>query len=270
MALRSASRRPVARPNSPAQLAEDVLVRADVAPGARDLVAQDLGKVKCWNSATMSAKASWKASTSGFEGRMKRRCMPSRERGGLVRHHVVRQAGEDHAARQVVPGSSAVPVVAEEQRHLGRAVVGVGVAQRVRVDAQPLHEVRVVLGAHVLGRRAGSPQRAAAQGALEVADGERGHGINHLLVELGRALGGREAVLGQEHQLVQVDGLVEALARRVDVDHLEVLAHRAGFELLPGDGEGQPADRRGLQALGEAGVHGVAAQPAVGRPRVVA
>ncbi len=35
------------------------------------------GMVKCWNSATISAKPSWKAGTSGFEASWKRRCRPS-------------------------------------------------------------------------------------------------------------------------------------------------------------------------------------------------
>ena len=36
------------------------------------------GIVKCCSSATMSAKASWNASTSALVGSLKRRCMPSR------------------------------------------------------------------------------------------------------------------------------------------------------------------------------------------------
>jgi hypothetical protein len=36
------------------------------------------GNVKCWNSATMSANASWNARTSGLLGSRNRRCIPSR------------------------------------------------------------------------------------------------------------------------------------------------------------------------------------------------
>ena len=52
--------------------------------------------VKCWNSATMSAKASWKARTVGV-ARLDEAAVQAVEEGmrRLVGDDVVRQAGED-------------------------------------------------------------------------------------------------------------------------------------------------------------------------------
>ena len=58
----------------------------------------------------------------------------------LVGDDVVRQAAEDDAARQLVARIGRRRVeVAEQQRGFRWGVVGVLLAQRVRVDAQPLH-----------------------------------------------------------------------------------------------------------------------------------
>ena len=61
----------------------------------------------------------------------------------LVRDDVVRQAGEDQR-RPACSSGRRPPAreVAEQQRLLLRAVVGVRLAQRVRIDAQPLDERR--------------------------------------------------------------------------------------------------------------------------------
>ena len=61
----------------------------------------------------------------------------------LVRDDVVREAGEDDAAGKLVArvGRRGVEV-AEQQRRLRRRVVGVLLAQGVRIDAQPLHVAR--------------------------------------------------------------------------------------------------------------------------------
>ena len=59
----------------------------------------------------------------------------------LVRDDVVRQAREDERPRGVVGVLRRDREIAEQQRLLLRAVVGVAVAERVRVDAQPPHEL---------------------------------------------------------------------------------------------------------------------------------
>ena len=61
----------------------------------------------------------------------------------LVRDDVVREAGEDECRRAgCCAGSAGAREVAEQQRLLLRAVVGVGLAQGVRVDAQPPDDTR--------------------------------------------------------------------------------------------------------------------------------
>ena len=56
----------------------------------------------------MSANASWKASDVGVAGLDEAAVQAVEQRvGRLVRDDVVRQAGEDHAARQVSPASLA-------------------------------------------------------------------------------------------------------------------------------------------------------------------
>ena len=86
-----------------------------------------------------------------------------------------------------------------------------------------------------IGVAAATTERYAPEGPLEVADRGHRHRVDHLLVELRVALGRREAVLGQEERVVQVDRLVELLARRVVVDDLEVFADGTGLQRLPVD-----------------------------------
>jgi len=43
------------------------------------------------------------------------------------------------------------------------------------------------------------------EGAFENGDGAHGSGINHLLVELRVAIGGRQPVAGQDMGIIQVD-----------------------------------------------------------------
>src|SRR5579864_3333860 len=60
---------------------------------------------------------------------------------GLVRNYVMRQASENHVSA-IGRGRE----VAEKQRPLSRAVVGVGLAQRVRVEPQPAYEGALAAG----------------------------------------------------------------------------------------------------------------------------
>ena len=151
--------------------------------------------MKCWNSATMSAKASWKARTSGLVGVEIAAVHAVEQRvRRLVRDDVVREAGEHHAAGNVLgSGGLGGAEVAEQQRDLVRAVVGVRLAERVRIDAEPAHEDRIVLATLARRRRTVPPQAAAAERALEIVDGQAGHGVDHLLVELRLALSRRPA-----------------------------------------------------------------------------
>ena len=184
--------------------------------------------------------------------------------GHLVGDDVAGQAGKHHAAAWGGGGRRRGGLeVAEQQRHLVGAVVGVLGAQRVGVDPQPAHAVGLVVrlalpaGARDLAR---SPEHAPAQGLLEVPDGLHRHRVDHLLVEGRVAFGGWPAILGQQLRLVQVHRVVEAVGRRVDVDDLEVFAHRSGFEFLPGDVDDGLVDLDGVQLLGDGRVKRIDAQ----------
>ncbi len=172
-----------------------------------------------------------------------------------MRHHVVRQAGEDGAAGQVPPLGHGREV-AEEQGLLARAVVGVGLAQGVGVDAQPPHEPIALV---VVGLR---PEDAPPQGPLEVADGGHGHGVDHLLMELGVPLGGIEPALSEQETVLQVDRRIAAAAGRIDVHHLQVLPHRSRRQVLPRHLEGHLIDDRRVDLPVQAGVEGVDAEVA--------
>jgi hypothetical protein len=69
-------------------------------------------------------------------------------------------------------------------------------------------------------------QGNAAQRTLEVADGSHRDRIDHLLVELRIALGRRQAVLSEKIWIVEIDRRIGHVACGIDIDHLDVLAHR--------------------------------------------
>ncbi|OPZ88025.1 MAG: hypothetical protein BWY76_00161 [bacterium ADurb.Bin429] len=115
--------------------------------------------------------------------------------GGLVSDNIVREAGERRAARQrQAGGDMRGGKVAEEERFLLWAVIRISLAQGMWVDSQVVDKLAVLL----LGISAiRGPEQPASQRLFEVEDGGAGNGINHLLVELRIALGGRQAVLGK-------------------------------------------------------------------------
>ena len=172
---------------------------------------------------------------------------------GLVRDDVVRETREDDRPRCVVLVLRGDWEVAEKERLLGGRVVGIAVTKRVRVDAQPSHELPVVL-AFRPPHAPISPERLAAKGTLKVLD--RGHRdrVDHLLVKLGIRLGRRMPVSRKKVRIVEVDRIVEDAARRVDVDDLDVFPDRAGLELFPGDCDRDLVERRRRNARREARV----------------
>ena len=107
---------------------------------------------------------------------------------------------ERHSARHAVGSELGTRrKVAEEQRLLDRVVVGVLLTERVGIDPQALH--RKVLGSPPLrGFDAPfGPEDLTAQGALEVLDGRHGHGVDHLLVELGIAFRRRGPLVARKY-----------------------------------------------------------------------
>jgi hypothetical protein len=148
----------------------------------------------------------------------------------LVRDDVVRQTREDRLPRQVIAGVLLVRLkVAEQERHLCRVVEGVCAAEGVRKDAQA--------NAVVLGLLPPAPAEAqlAAQRVIEVFEHLHRHGVDHLLMKARVGLGRLDAVLHQQRALVEVDGVVEAVARAVVINHLYARALRPGFQRLVDD-----------------------------------
>ena len=180
--------------------------------------------------------------------------------GRLVRHDVVRQGREHQRARRIEGVLGRDREVAKQQCLLRRAVVGVSVAQRVRVDPQPAHElIDVIAGAfHDLTI---GPQRDAAQRALEVANGGHRHGVDHLLVKLRIGFRRGEAVLGQQIAVVEIHGTIEEAARRIAVDDFDVFTDGAGLQILPRHFDGDFVDGGGLEPRHQARIERENAQP---------
>ena len=135
----------------------------------------------------------------------------------------------------------------------------------MRIDAQPLH----VFPSHaaVSHLHPVPPQGDAAERALEILDGLHRHCIDHLLVKLRQRLRRREARLGQDVRVIEVDRRIKAIARRIVVDHFDIFADRAGLDFLPGDQKCRLVDVDGVHAHGEGRVVGEDAQRATPRRR---
>ena len=155
---------------------------------------------------------------------------------GLVHHHVVRQRGESPTRAGIARHRTEI---AEQQRDLLLAVVGIGFAQRMRIDPEPLDRLVVVA---LPARR---PQDAPSQRTLERADRLHRHREDHLLVEARVPFGRGQPVLSEQVGVVEVDGIVELSADRIDIDHFEIVVDRSGpeFVLLALDFPGE-IDRR--------------------------
>ena len=184
---------------------------------------------------------------------------------------ITRQAGKDRRARR---GDVALLTlggeIAEQQGLLVRAVIGIVGAQRVRIDAQARYFIR--LRRHVAAASGNlgivrSPQRATAKRTLEMPD--RGHcdGINHLLVELRIAFRWRQAVLCQQDLVVEVDGIVDTVGRRIDIDDLEIFTHRTGQQpirsrrpVVPRHGKSSLKHRDRIEPFGHRRIERVDAQ----------
>ena len=123
IASRSAPRSPLDAAELAGQLAEQVLLVAQVAARARDLVPQDLREREVLQQRDDVGERLVKGADVGV-GRLQEvpvHAVEQRMRG-LVRDDVVRQAGEDHAAGHVIAGVVLDRLeVAEEQRDFAAA-----------------------------------------------------------------------------------------------------------------------------------------------------
>ena len=245
------------------QLAQQRLVAEEVSLGGCDLVAQDLGKGEVLQQRHDVGEAFMEGEHIGIGG-IDELAMHAVEQGvrGLVGDDVLRKAGEDHAARQLFAGVVVVGVeVAEQQRDFLGRVVGIGLAQGVRIDAQ-LRDVHRIVFRVLLRVADRPPQGLASERVLEVVDGEPRDGIDHLLMELRRAFAGGQSVLRQQLGIVEVHRFVETAAAGIDVDDVEVLAARPGLQALPGDLDRDFADGRSLVVGSQAGINRKGAQAA--------
>jgi hypothetical protein len=122
--------------------------------------------------------------------------------GGLVSDDIRTQAAEDQTAwivgtLELIAGRE----VAEEQRRLARIVVGVGVANRMGIDAQALDVLPMpprlgpTAGLAVDPEHARIPDDPPAERALEMTDRLHRHRVDELLMELRVAFARRQPVL---------------------------------------------------------------------------
>ena len=187
----------------------------------------------------------------------------------LVRDDVAGQAREDHGAGcGCVAGPGRSLKITKEQRDLLGAVIGIVGSQRVGIDPQARNLIAFRgAGAVRFQLRAGTrcPQRLAPQRRFEMADRGHRHGIDHLLMKLRIAFGGRPAVLRQQFGFVQVDRVVKPVRCRIDVDHLDVFANRSRLQVfLPRQAQCGFIDRDGVQRFGDRRVECVDTQAALG------
>jgi imidazolonepropionase-like amidohydrolase len=135
---------PARLPELLGQLSQQVLA-GQVAAGAGDLVAQHAGIGKVLKERDQVGERLVKRQHVGVHGLVEAGVHAVQQRvRDLVGDDVMRKAGEHQGARRVAGVFDADRKVAEQERLLFRAVVRVAVAQGVRVDAQPPHELLVV------------------------------------------------------------------------------------------------------------------------------
>ena len=196
----------------------------------------------------------------------------------FVGDDVAGQAGEDRRAwRRGVAITAVCREIAEQQRLLVRAVIGVVGSQRVRIDAQARHFIGLeplVAAPDGVFAVVGRPQRAAAERPLEMADRGHGDGINHLLVKLRIALRRRQTTLGEKGLVVQVDRVIDPVRGRIDIHDFEIFANRTRPQRLGGSGLVIPGNRQrrlmhrnGIEALGHRRIERIDTQLASGRRR---
>ena len=171
-----------------ASCAEQVLAGERMSPRVRgDLVAQHLGKREVLEQRHDVGEGLVEGEHVGV-ARLDEAAVHAVEQRvrGLVGDDVVRQAGEDHAAGQVLAGRvarrrgssrTAAPSSPGCSRRWPRAARAGRCAGAARSASRSC-------GCVSLRRRPRRPQRLAAEGALEVVDGHHRDGVDHLLVEL--------------------------------------------------------------------------------------
>src|SRR5258706_2794927 len=188
----------------------------------------------------------------------------------LVGDDVMRQAREYGGPGRVILILGKHREIAEQQGFLGGAVIGILVAQGMRINAQPANEFAPPLFGRTLLRSLPSwrPQGHPAERALEVADGGHRDRIDHLLVELRIAFGRCQSILGKEIWIVEIDRRIDDVAGRIDTDYLDVFPNRSGRQrpsvgpTLPRNANNDFLDGCRLRPLRKTGIEGEYAEPA--------
>jgi hypothetical protein len=129
------------------------------------------------------------------------------------------------------------------------------------VDAESPHELLDVAAVVVCHAPIG-PERDPPERPLEMTDRRHRHRVDHLLVKLWVGLGWPEPTLGEQVRVVELNGMVEDAARRVEIDHLDVLPHRPRCKLLPGNLDDDLVEGRRIEADGETWIESQDPQPA--------
>src|SRR5437588_2458384 len=171
----------------------------------------------------------------------------------------MRQTGENNSAGKLHARRRARSwKIPEDERLALRTVESVRAAKRMRINAQPRLE-RFPF-AWALSFIAPDPKNSPPERALEIADGCHCHRINKLLMKLRITFVGIEPVSADDARIVQVDWLVKRAARRIVVDHFEIVADRTRLKRFPWRAENNFVDLRGVELLRQDWIERVAAQ----------
>ena len=210
MASRSAPWPPIAWPNCCAS-SPSRFCRPQVAARRARSAAQRLGQGEVLEQRDDVGEGLVERQDVGIGRLLLARMQPVQQRmRRLMRHDVVGRQVKTMPPGSVSPASVATRGNSRTAAPPFRAVIGVRLAQRMRIDPQAADEAAVVAAVRPPHHAVG-PERHAAKRRAEMADGLHRHRIDHLLVELRQALARLQPVLRQDLRLVQVDRRIGAL-----------------------------------------------------------
>src|SRR5882724_7859554 len=113
------------------------------------------------------------------------------------------------------------------------------------------------------------PKRLATNSLLEMSNGCHGHGIDHLLMELRIAFGGRPSVLGQQGWKVEVDRFVNPVGGGIDVHYFQIFTDGSRLKVfVPGHRQRGLIDVDRVELFSGTRIEGVDAKPPFRRGRV--
>lgn len=179
----------------------------------------------------------------------------------FMSHDVWTQAGEDQPAGIIGPlRLIGCGKITEQDRLLIRIVIRVGITNRVRIQAQALNIIP-------FGRGHSSriPDDFPSERALEMANRFHRYRVNELLMKLWIAFTRCQAVLRCDLFGTKINRLVPALARWIDVDHLDVFADRSRFQAFKRNTVNDFVNHRRVQPRRKTRIERVSAQVTINR-----